>query len=136
MFRSLARGFYTVNHQSVPPTVLVVEDLEEIRAGMERSLRSCGYRVLTAASADEAIEIASRDTLNLIFTEEELPTFATLLERVREHPSLKGLPVVIVNPDAEEGAPYTDVVVLTDYDQLKRLLPVLLAPPLPVNEPD
>lgn len=112
-----------MNHtSSSQPTVLVVEDLAEIRSGMERTLRGCGYRVLAAADADEAVEVASRDTIDLILTEEELPTFTALLEHAREHLSLKGLPVVIVNPDAEEGTRYADAVVLTDYEQLKRLL--------------
>ncbi|MDQ3919567.1 MAG: response regulator [Acidobacteriota bacterium] len=105
------------------PTVLVVEDVEEIRSGMKRSLRGCGYRVVEAADAEEAVEVASRQPPDLILTEEELPTFAALLERAREHPSFKGLPVVIINPDAEEGTRYDDAVVLADYGQLKHLLP-------------
>lgn len=104
------------------PTVLIVEDLEEIRAGMKRSLLACDCRVLTAADADEAVEVASCHTPDLILTEEALPTFASLMEQAREHRSLKGLPVVIVNPDAEEGTRYAGAVVLTDYDQLKRML--------------
>jgi CheY-like chemotaxis protein len=101
---------------------LIVEDVEEIRAGMKRSLLACGCGVLTAADADQAVEVASRHTPDLILTEEELPTFASLLEHAREHLPLKGLPVVIVNPDAEEGTRYEGAVVLTDYDQLKRML--------------
>jgi CheY-like chemotaxis protein len=113
-----------VNHtDGRQPTVLVVEDIEEIRSGMKRSLRGCGYRVLEAADADEAVEVASRRPPDLILTEEEVPTFAVLLERARRHPSLKGLPVVIINPDAEEGTRYGDAVVLADYDQLKHMLP-------------
>jgi CheY-like chemotaxis protein len=100
----------------------VVEDIEEIRFGMKNSLLGCGYRVLEAADADEAIAVASRWPPDLIFTEEELPAFSALLESAREHPSLKGLPVVIVNPDAEEGTRYADAFVLADYDQLKRFL--------------
>jgi CheY-like chemotaxis protein len=100
---------------------LVVEDVAEIRSGMERSLRYYGYRVLTAANADEAVAVAARHPLDFILTEEELPTFAALLERAHAHPALKGLPVIIINPDAEEGTRYADAVVLTDYEQLKHL---------------
>ncbi|HEV7377347.1 MAG TPA: response regulator [Pyrinomonadaceae bacterium] len=110
------------NQTSRQPTVLIVEDIEEIRLGMKRSLSDCGYSVLEASDADEAVAIASRLPLDLILTEEELPTFALLLERTREHPSLKGLPVLIINPDAEEGMRYADAVVLADYGQLKRFL--------------
>jgi CheY-like chemotaxis protein len=111
-----------VNHTNRQPTILIVEDIEEIRFGMKRSLLDCGYRVLEATNADEAVEVAMRWPLDLILTEEELPTFALLLERASEHASLKGLPVVIVNPDAEEGMRYADAFVLTDYDQLKHFL--------------
>ncbi len=107
---------------SSQPTVLVVEDVEEIRAGMQRSLRNYGYRVLTAANADEAVEVAARCPLDLILTEEELPTFAALMERARADASLKGLTVVIINPDAEDGTSYAGAVVLNNYDQLKCLL--------------
>jgi CheY-like chemotaxis protein len=101
----------------------MVEYVEEIRSGMKRSLRACGYRVMEAADSDEAVEVASLRPPDLILTEEELPTFAALLKRAREHPSLKGLPVVIINPDAEEGTRYGDAIVLADYNQLKNLLP-------------
>lgn len=113
-----------MNHtDGLQPTVLVVEDIEEIRSGMKRSLCGCGYRVAEAADADEAVAVASSCCPDLILTEEELPTFAALLERAREHPSLKGLPVAIINPDAKEGTRYANAVVLPDYDQLKHLLP-------------
>ena len=104
------------------PTVLVVEDIEEIRSGMKRSLRACGCRVVEAADAGGAVEVASSCPPDLILTEEELPTFAALLELAREHPSLKGLPVVIINPDEEEGTRYAGALVLAGYDELKRLL--------------
>jgi DNA-binding response OmpR family regulator len=88
---------------------------------MKRSLGACGFRVLTAADADEAVAVAACHPLAFILTEEELPTFTVLLEHARAHPALKGLPVVIINPDAEEGTRYADAVVLTDYEQLKWL---------------
>lgn len=111
-----------VNQTSRRLAVLIVEDNEEIRFGMKTSLRHCGYRVMEATDADEAVEIATRWPPDFILTEEELPTFALLLKRAREHESLRDLPVVIVNPDAEEGTRYADAIVFTDYDQLKHFL--------------
>jgi CheY-like chemotaxis protein len=105
------------------PTILIVEDDVEIRAAMQRSLRGCGCRVLTAADSQEAVEVAARCPLDLVLTEEELPTFASLMESARDDGSLKGLTVVIVNPDAEEGTTYAGALVLGNYDQLKPLLP-------------
>lgn len=40
-----------------PGTVLLVEDQEPVRAAIERTLTSAGYRVISASSGDEAITI-------------------------------------------------------------------------------
>lgn len=103
-------------------TVLVVEDIEWIRASMKRSLKIYGYLVLEASDDEETIEIASRTSPDLILTEEELPTFDALALRLRQHPKLCHVPVVIVNPDAEEGIHYGDINVLPDYDGIGPLL--------------
>lgn len=104
------------------PTVLLVEDIGWIRSGMRGSLEGCGYRVVVAADDAEAVEVAERESPRLILTEEELPTFGALLNRVRPHPLLQNVPVVIVHPDAHEHTRYGDAVVLNDYEQLEGLL--------------
>jgi CheY-like chemotaxis protein len=110
-------------------TGLVVEDIEWIRAGMKRALRFSGYLVLEASDDEEAIEIASRLHPDLILTEEKLPTLDALTLRLREHPALRHLPVVIINPDEEEGTRYGDINVLPDYDHIERLLATLRSQP-------
>lgn len=112
-----------MNRAAAPaPTVLVVEDVEYIRSGLKRSAGGYGYLVLEASDDVEAISVAEGVRPDLILTEEHLPTLAALLHRVREHPTLCQLPVVIVNPDADEATHYSDVVVLTAFDQLESLL--------------
>jgi CheY-like chemotaxis protein len=103
-------------------TVLVVEDVEWIREGMRESLEAYGHRVLEAPDSEEAISLAERFHPDLILTEEELPTFDALMRSVREHPTLGNISIVIINPDTEEGDGYGDVVILTDYSQLIRVL--------------
>jgi CheY-like chemotaxis protein len=105
-----------------PPVVLVVEDIDWIRAGMRRSLARHGFRVVEAANDSEAVEVARRERPDLILTEEELPTFDALLAVARELPSGRGVPVVVVNPDADSETRYGDAVVVTDYGQLRTLL--------------
>jgi hypothetical protein len=70
----------------------------------------------------DAFEVAERESVELILTEEELPTFDALMTRFREHPALSKIPVVIVNPDAEEGACHGDAYLLTDYAHIPSLL--------------
>ena len=55
-------------------TVLVVEDETLLLLSICEALASEGYEVLTAANADEAIEILeSRNDINTVFTDVEMP---------------------------------------------------------------
>jgi response regulator RpfG family c-di-GMP phosphodiesterase len=108
--------------------VLVVEDVDWIRSGMTDSVRNHGYHVIEATNDEEAVLAAEVNHPGMILAEEELPTFVALMEKVRVHPTLKGLPVVIINPDADENTFYGPAVVLTDYSQLKTILPTLKRP--------
>lgn len=104
------------------PLVLVIEDEDEIRAGMRKSLKIHGYSVLEAVDCGEAVALAERVSPALILTEEEVPTFYALTEHLREHPTLRDVPLVIINPDAEEGARHYGALLLADYDKLTHLL--------------
>ena len=104
------------------PTILIVEDIDWIRSAMKKVIEGQGYRVVEATNDAQAFEIAERDSLNLIVTEEELPTFNALMERLREHPTLSRVPVVIVDPDADDGARYRDAYLLADYADISSLL--------------
>jgi len=105
-----------------PATILVVEDVDWIRAGMKRVLRRYGYRILEAPDEATAIEIAERERPELILTEEQFPSFDTLTTRLRQLPALQDLPLVIVNPDAAEHTRYGDAHVLNDFAQIETLL--------------
>ena len=105
-----------------PPVILVVEDIDWIRAGMTRTLRRYGFRAAEAADDAGAVEAIRRERPRLILTEEELPTFESLLARVRELPASRRAPVVVVDPDADAETHYGNAVVLTDFGQLRTLL--------------
>ena len=102
--------------------VLVVEDVDWIRAGMVGRLRECGYVVTEAADAAQALEQAELLIPSAILTEEELPTYTELLRRLGQHPTLGRVPVVIVNPDAEAGARFGGAFLLPDYRHIETLL--------------
>ena len=104
------------------PTILIVEDIDWIRSAMKKVIEGQGYRVVEATNDAQAFEIAERDSLNLIVTEEELPTFNALMERLREHPTLRRIPVVIVDPDADDGSRHGDAYLLADYSDISSLL--------------
>jgi CheY-like chemotaxis protein len=105
-----------------PTHVLVVEDVDWIRALMRASLEAHGYAVAEARDAREAVASAELSRPALVLTDEELPTFEALLRSARTHPALAGLHVAVINPDLEDGSRYGDAHVLPDYEHLERLL--------------
>lgn len=105
-----------------PPTILIVEDVGWIRSSMKKSVELHGYRAVEAADDAEAISVAEREAPELVLTEEQIPTFDALMASARSHPALRDVPVVIINPDAEEGARYGDAFLLTAYHRIASLL--------------
>ena len=56
------------------PTVLVVEDAVLVRAATSGYLRKCGFEVVEAVSAEEAIELlAARSDIKVVFADVKLP---------------------------------------------------------------
>ncbi|HTO82627.1 MAG TPA: response regulator [Methylomirabilota bacterium] len=56
------------------PSVLVVEDEVLVRTNVAEYLRACGYRVLEANDADEAILILRNvDDIDIVFTDVQMP---------------------------------------------------------------
>src|SRR5215468_2862421 len=56
------------------PSVLVVEDEVLVRTSVAEYLRACGYRVLEANDADEAILILRSDgRIDIVFTDVQMP---------------------------------------------------------------
>jgi CheY-like chemotaxis protein len=103
-------------------SILIVEDTDWIRSGMKYGAEQCGYLVAEARNESEALDIAEHQALDVIVTEERLPDFTALLERVRAHPAFHDLPIVIIDPDAQEGSRVGEAFVVKDYDAIAPLL--------------
>jgi CheY-like chemotaxis protein len=71
--QSLSRESSTVEHQDTP-TVLVVEDELMVRMPIAEYLRDCGYNVLEAGSASEAIAaVDTEGPVNVVFSDIRMP---------------------------------------------------------------
>ena len=88
--------------------VLLVEDEPVARRLAERALASWGWQVVTAASAEAALDLAARDPafltgLAAVVTDMELPgrSGAALLAELRARPAGAALPAIIVSGHAE-----------------------------------
>lgn len=107
------------------PMVLIVEDVEWIRLAMRKAVEREGFRVAEAKNDAEAFGFNELQPIDLILTEEEVPTFNDLMARWREHPTLGSVPVVIINPDVEDGSRLGDAYLLADYADIPSFLGVL-----------
>jgi CheY-like chemotaxis protein len=103
-------------------TILIVEDIDWMRSSMKRAVEHYGYHAVEATNDAEAFTLLERESPQMLLTEEDLPTFDALMARLREHTALRTLPVVIINPDADEGARHADAYLLTDYAHIASLL--------------
>lgn len=60
--------------QQPASTILVVEDEVLIRMAISQYLRECGYRVIEAANADEALQVLkSENPVDLVLSDIEMP---------------------------------------------------------------
>ena len=107
-----------------PPMILIVEDIDWIRSGMRKAVEREGYRVAEVRSAAEVFEFGEQQLIDLILTEEELPTFIDLAARLSTHPILSSVPLVIINPDSERGERYGDAYILADYADISSFLAI------------
>lgn len=105
-----------------PPTILIVEDIDWIRLGMKQAVERCGYLVEEAKNDLEALEVAKHHPLDMILTEDSAPSFKALVESVHHHPAFRDVPIVIVNPDADEASRSGETFVIKDYEGIARLL--------------
>jgi CheY-like chemotaxis protein len=104
----LAEAGGQVDHvgKGVAPTLLVVEDEVLVRAATAKYLRECGFVVIEAVDADQALDIVRANGLvEAVFADVKLPgrlSGADLAVTVREeHPTVKVLLTSGVAPFAE-----------------------------------
>jgi len=60
------------------PTVLVVDDEPPVLAALRRTLRRVPCRVLVAASAEEALEVLGKDSVDVLLSDIDMPRISGL----------------------------------------------------------
>jgi DNA-binding NtrC family response regulator len=89
--------------RSEAPTILVVDDEEMVRASTARMLQRRGYRVVTAARADEALAwLRSEATVDLLISDIVMPEIygTDLVELARQ--VRPGLPALLLSGFADQ----------------------------------
>ena len=82
-----------------PPTIMIVDDDDDIRLLLGQLLRSRGYRVTEAATAAEAESNAIKDHPHLILMDLSMPGTDGLsaIWNIRTKPGMATVPVIIVS---------------------------------------
>ena len=122
--------------RTVQTRVLLVEDTEDNRVMMRRLLEMSGYSVIEAVNGVEAITQAEHDVPEIILMDLSLPLIDGLAatRRIRQLPSLKGVPIIAVSAHdtldfhAEALAAGCDAYITKpiDYGELEGLIESLL----------
>jgi len=83
--------------------ILVVDDDPIMHRVLRHYLERSGYEIVTASNGRQAIELASSLQPNLILLDVRMPEMGGLpaLRELKESPSTKGIPVVIVTVHAD-----------------------------------
>jgi PAS domain S-box-containing protein len=81
------------------PLALVIEDNDQAAELLRLQLESTGFRVVRAATAESALELAIQECPDLITLDIMLPGMDgwEFLERFKQHPQFAAVPVVIVS---------------------------------------
>ncbi len=83
-------------------TILLVEDSDDVRALAQEQIAALGYRVVLAASGEEALERLKTETIDLLFTDIVMPGGMSGLELVEQF---------------RETHPQTPVLMTTGYNE-------------------
>lgn len=88
-----------------PPTILVVEDESMVRDIIMRVLQRAGYRVLSAADGQQAIQALDQPEIDLIITDLYMPQMdgmELVLQLRQKHPTI---PIIAMSGSLSEQNP-------------------------------
>ncbi len=92
-------------HTSTRPTVMVVDDYDDVRSMLTRWMELNAYRVIEATGVEEAVELAQRELPDLILMDLALPEtdgFAATFA-IRTHEDLRDVPIIAISAYGELG---------------------------------
>jgi DNA-binding response OmpR family regulator len=80
------------------PKILVVEDDADTREMMKIYLGFQGFTVVVASNGNVGIEVATRETPDLIITDAKMPALdgIAMTRQLRAQPTFKGVPIIIM----------------------------------------
>jgi two-component system, cell cycle response regulator DivK len=91
-------------------TILIVDEREDRRLGQRIKLENAGHRVLEAASAWEAVYMASEHVPDLVFVDAGLPVINgwEAARRLKSLAVTRHIPVIAIDHGAQDPIPPAD----------------------------
>lgn len=85
-------------------TVLVVDDLEDMRTLIGNALKKKGYKVLKAANGEQGYQVIVDRSPDLVISDWMMPKLSgpDMLKRVRGNPALVGTPFILLTAKSDE----------------------------------
>jgi len=82
-----------------PAHILIVDDLEDNRAVLERRLRRQGHTVVAASGGHAALDQLGRERFDLVLLDVLMPDLDGLavLERIKVNPATRDIPVIMIS---------------------------------------
>src|SRR3989338_2507318 len=82
----------------MPEKILVVDDEEDFRIIVKDVLERAGYEAITASNGQEGLEYLQGQSVDLAILDWMMPIMdgLTLCQMLRQEPSLKTLPVILL----------------------------------------
>jgi signal transduction histidine kinase len=108
------------------PLILVVDDDPSVCAFLAQIIEDAGYQVTAVRDGQSALEIARKQRPDLITVDIMMPGMDgnEVISRLREHPELKAIPIVVISVLPESDAPGGDATLSKPIDE-KRLIGTL-----------
>ncbi|MEW5925446.1 MAG: response regulator [Candidatus Zixiibacteriota bacterium] len=96
-------------------TILVVDDEEDVRSFLELALREAGFRVITAADGNEALEAVKKSLPDLISLDLVMPkkSGAKFYRELTKNKQWAKIPIIIVTGHARDDLGKADLKELT-----------------------
>jgi adenylate cyclase len=114
--------------QSEPGFILAVDDLQENRELVARSLSRIGHFVVTAASGEEALLALEQSDVDVVLLDLLMPGMdgREVLRRIKEHPEWRATPVIVISGSQDMDGIIECIEAGADDYLFKPFNPVLL----------
>ncbi|UZR98392.1 response regulator [Chondrinema litorale] len=83
--------------------VLIVEDFQSIRDYLCKFLTQKGFETFPAVDGEEALEVLSKQNINLVISDYNMPKISglDLLKKIKQNPVRKDIPVIFLTSEKD-----------------------------------